>query len=275
MNHPYIPVSPWNRRNLLKALGIGAVGLGLPPALSACGIGTGSSSSADTANGANEVTGAFDWKKAKGATIKHPADPAPVPAELRAAAPGVHRAHRHHGEADLVPEADYFTKLNTELAGGSGAHDVFMTGAYFIWTVRPARMDGGPQPVAEELRRDQRRTTTSRTSTRACAPPPAGTSRPAARWAPAASGPSRGASRPTSSPTTRSTSTRRASSPPRRFDDFIQLAIDLTDRSAEPLRHRVPRLEVVGDDPPRVHDPVHPRGRHGLHGRRLRATPPR
>jgi multiple sugar transport system substrate-binding protein len=37
-------------------------------------------------------------------------------------------------QADLVPEADYFTKLNTELAGGSGSHDVFMTGAYLIWT---------------------------------------------------------------------------------------------------------------------------------------------
>ena len=33
---------------------------------------------------------------------------------------------------DLVPEADYFTKLNTELAGGTGKHDAFMLGAYFI-----------------------------------------------------------------------------------------------------------------------------------------------
>ena len=38
---------------------------------------------------------------------------------------------------DLVPEGAYFTKLNTELAGGSGAHDVFMTGAYFIWQYGP------------------------------------------------------------------------------------------------------------------------------------------
>ena len=33
---------------------------------------------------------------------------------------------------DLVPEVDYFTKLNTELAGGTGKHDAFMLGAYFI-----------------------------------------------------------------------------------------------------------------------------------------------
>jgi multiple sugar transport system substrate-binding protein len=33
---------------------------------------------------------------------------------------------------DLVPEADYFTKLDTELAGGTGKHDAFMLGAYFI-----------------------------------------------------------------------------------------------------------------------------------------------
>ena len=37
-----------------------------------------------------------------------------------------------------MPEADYFTKLNTELAGGSGKHDAFMLGAYFIWQYGPA-----------------------------------------------------------------------------------------------------------------------------------------
>ena len=61
-------------------------------------------------------------------------------------------------KADLVPEADYFTKLNTELAGGTGKHDVFMLGAYFIWQYGPAPgLAGGPETVAGERVRHERR----------------------------------------------------------------------------------------------------------------------
>ena len=39
---------------------------------------------------------------------------------------------------------------------------------------------------------------------------------------------------------------------PDNLDDFIQLAVDLTDRSAEPLRHLHPRVEVMGHHPSRA-----------------------
>jgi multiple sugar transport system substrate-binding protein len=89
------------------------------------------------ANGANAVTGSFDWKKAKWATIKIPQTPHPYQQSF---APLLKEFSDLTGitvQAALVPEADYFTKLNTELAGGSGSHDVFMTGAYLIWTYGP------------------------------------------------------------------------------------------------------------------------------------------
>ena len=49
------------RRDVLKALGLGGLSVATAPLLSAC-VGTGGSTSgADTSNGANAVTGAFDW----------------------------------------------------------------------------------------------------------------------------------------------------------------------------------------------------------------------
>ena len=126
----------WSRRDLLKSLGVAATGLAALPALNACGVGTGGSDS-KSGNGAGDVTGSFDWKKAKGTTIKLLQTPHPYQQSF---APMLKEFTELTGitvRADLVPEADYFTKLNTELAGGSGAHDVFMTGAYFIWTYGP------------------------------------------------------------------------------------------------------------------------------------------
>ena len=65
---------------------------------------------------------------------------APVAGDLRSVVSGIQIV------ADLVPESAYFTKLNTELAGGSGSHDVYMVGAYFIWQY-------GPPGWMEDLRR--------------------------------------------------------------------------------------------------------------------------
>lgn len=136
MSHRNPSGPAWNRRDALKGLGLAAAGLAAAPALAGCGIGTGGSSS-DSGNGANAVTGSFDWKKAKGTTIKILQTPHPYQQSF---APLLKEFTELTGisvQPDLVPEADYYTKLNTELAGGSGTHDVFMTGAYFIWNYGP------------------------------------------------------------------------------------------------------------------------------------------
>lgn len=125
------------RRDVLKALGLGGLSVATAPLLSAC-VGTGGSTSgADTSNGANAVTGAFDWKKAEGETIKILQTPHPYQQSFQPLLAEFTRKTGIRVQTELVPEADYFTKLNTELAGGSGEHDVFMTGAYFIWTYGP------------------------------------------------------------------------------------------------------------------------------------------
>ena len=111
--------------------------------------------------------------------------------------------------ADLVPEADYFTKLNTELAGGTGKHDAFMLGAYFPL---PA---AGPAGWIEDFHPwPQNSSATGLTTTsleghlrRTVYTPPDGISRPATPGQRAGNGRSHGASRTTSSPTTRSIST--------------------------------------------------------------------
>src|SRR4029077_5004128 len=54
-----------SRRNMLAAMGLaGAAAVSLP-VLSACGVG----GKTNAPNGAGEVSGGFDWKKAAGATI--------------------------------------------------------------------------------------------------------------------------------------------------------------------------------------------------------------
>lgn len=127
---------PMARRDLLRAMGLTAAGLASAPILSSCGVGTGGST-AGKENGAAAVTGSFDWKKAKGTTIKILQTPHPYQQSFQPLLKEFTELTGIEVQADLVPEADYFTKLNTELAGGSGTHDVFMTGAYFIWQYGP------------------------------------------------------------------------------------------------------------------------------------------
>ena len=238
-----------SRRNMLAALGVAGAAAASLPVLSACGVG----GKASAPNGADAVSGGFDWKKASGHDHQHPADPAPVPAVVSAAAQGVHRTHRH--QRQRRPGAGGRLLHQAQHRAGGRLRQARRVHARCLLhlAVRSARLDRGSQPVAAEHVRPPTRTTTSRTSSTVCARPPAGTSHSATRWAPAGSGRSRGASRTTSSPTTRGSSTRRASrSCPTDFDDFIQLAVDLTDRSAEPLRHLHPRVEVVGHHPSRA-----------------------
>ena len=131
-----------------------------------------------------------------------------------------------------MPEADYFTKLNTELAGGSGKHDAFMLGAYFIWQYGPAgwiedlnpwlqnSSATGPdydfEDIFEGLRTSTRWdfTTGQPAWHRWAVGDPVGLREQRRRL-------QQGVLRPA----------RASRSRPNRFDDFIQLAIDLTDRS--------------------------------------------
>jgi len=123
------------RRDVLKMLGLGGTALAASPLLSAC-VGTGGGTQAAT-NGANEVSGAFDWKKAQGAKLNILQTPHPYQQSFQPLLKEFGELTGIEVRADLVAEADYFTKLNTELAGRSGTHDVFMTGAYFIWQYGP------------------------------------------------------------------------------------------------------------------------------------------
>ena len=135
-----------SRRNMLTALGLGGVAAA-PPVLSACGVG----GRTNAPNGAGDVSGGFDWKKASGTTINILQTPHPYQKSYQPLFKEFTDLTGINVNADLVPEADYFTKLNTELAGGTGKHDDFMLGAYFIWQYGPAGWIEDLHPVAAEL----------------------------------------------------------------------------------------------------------------------------
>jgi multiple sugar transport system substrate-binding protein len=125
-----------NRRDLLRMLGVGGAAVGASSLLAACGLGTGGGGPA-TDNGAAEVTGGFDWRKAEGTEISVLQTPHPYQVAFQPLFAEFTELTGITVKADLVAEADYFTRLNTELASGAGNYDAFMTGAYFIWTYGP------------------------------------------------------------------------------------------------------------------------------------------
>lgn len=135
MSRTSVPPPSWSRRDILRSVGVAGLGAAAVPLLNACGVG-GDTSTNDGA-GANEVTGGFDWKKASGTKIKILQTPHPYQQSFQPLLKEFTALTGIEVQADLVAEADYFTKLNTELAGRTGAHDVFMTGAYFIWQYGP------------------------------------------------------------------------------------------------------------------------------------------
>src|SRR5258707_9160443 len=118
-----------SRRNMLMALGLGGVAAASVPVLGACGVG----GRTNAPNGADDVSGGFDWKKASGSTINVLQTPHPYQKSYQPLLKEFTQLTGINVNVDLVPEADYFTKLNTELAGGSGKHGAFMPSAYFIW----------------------------------------------------------------------------------------------------------------------------------------------
>ena len=128
-------MSRTSRRDLLRNFGIASLGAASIPLLNACGVG--GDTSANNSSGAGEVTGGFDWKKASGTKLKILQTPHPYQQSFQPLLKDFTALTGIEVQADLVAEADYFTKLNTELAGRTGAHDVFMTGAYFIWQYGP------------------------------------------------------------------------------------------------------------------------------------------
>lgn len=118
---------------MLRAMGLAGVAAASVPILSSCGVG----GAVGAVNGAGEVTGPFDWKAAQGTTLNILQTPHPYQQSFQPLLAEFEQLTGITVNADLVPEADYFTKLNTELAGGTGKHDVFMLGAYFIWQYGP------------------------------------------------------------------------------------------------------------------------------------------
>lgn len=137
MTPQFEPTTPFSRRQLLQGLGIIGAAAAASPLLAACGSTSSAKSTTKAATGANDVTGGFDWKKAKGTKIRILQTPHAYQQTYQPLLKEFTELTGIEVQADLVAEADYFTKLNTELAGKSGRHDVFMTGAYFIWQYGP------------------------------------------------------------------------------------------------------------------------------------------
>lgn len=126
----------WTRRDLLKTFGVAGAAFASAPFLAACGVGSDDSSEGGSAS--DDVSGTFDWKSADGTTLSVLQTPHLYQQSFQPLLAEFSELTGIEVKADLVAEADYFTKLNTELAGGGGNYDVFMTGAYFIWQYAPA-----------------------------------------------------------------------------------------------------------------------------------------
>ena len=127
------PAPGWSRRDLLKAAGLAGLGATVLPSPG------GMRGRRRRAARQRRVAGlrSFDWKAAKGQTVRILQTPHPYQQSFQPLLQEFTTLTGIQVQADLVAEADYFTKLNTELAGRTGAHDVFMTGAYFIWQYGP------------------------------------------------------------------------------------------------------------------------------------------
>ncbi len=256
-----------SRRNMLSAMGLaGAAAVSLP-VLSACGVG----GKASMPNGADAVTGGFDWRKAAGQTINILQTPHPYQLSYQPLLKEFTDLTGITVNVDLVPEADYFTKLNTELAGGSGKHDAFMLGAYFIWQYGPPGWIENLDPWLKNSAATNAEYDFDdifdglRTSTRwdFTLGNPLGTG---GQWAIPW-----GFENNVVAYNKRIFDEKGIKKLPDKLDDFIQLAVDLTDRSENRYGISTRGSKSWATIHPGLHDAVHPRGCGGLHVQRLRA----
>lgn len=124
-----------SRRRLLRMAGAATAAAASAPLLQACGFGGGEGLTGESE--ANNVTGAFDWKKHKGKTVRLLMNKHPYTDALK--------AHREEFEQktgitlaiDEFPESNYFDKLTLELRSQQGNYDAFMLGAYMVWQYGP------------------------------------------------------------------------------------------------------------------------------------------
>ena len=55
---------------------------------------------------------------------------------------------------NILPQAEYWPKLQVDLSSGAGMIDVFMTGPELDWPLRPGRLDRAPRQVSQQPEAD-------------------------------------------------------------------------------------------------------------------------
>lgn len=100
--------------------------------LTGCG-GNGAATSTPSASAAGSAGGEFNWKAYEGSSIEvqmvqHTASSAMVE-KIK----DFEDLTGIHVEYSITPESNYFDKVSTSLASGSGSPDLFMSGAYQLW----------------------------------------------------------------------------------------------------------------------------------------------
>lgn len=119
-----------------RFLAIGAAAAATP-LLTACGAGFGGGKADGDGSAADEVTGPFDWKRAKDRTVKALLNKHPYTDALIADLKAFTEKTGIKVEYDVFPEDNYFDKLTVDLSSGRASYDVFMLGAYMVWQYGP------------------------------------------------------------------------------------------------------------------------------------------
>lgn len=121
-----------------RCLAIGAAtAASATPLLTACGAGFGGDKARNDGSAADDVTGPFDWKRAKGRTVKALLNKHPYTDALIADLKAFTEKTGVRVEYDVFPEDNYFDKLTVDLSSGRASYDVFMLGAYMVWQYGP------------------------------------------------------------------------------------------------------------------------------------------
>jgi multiple sugar transport system substrate-binding protein len=123
-----------DRRRFLGVFGAAAASA---PLLAACGTGFGGGTKSGGGSAAADVTGSFDWKRAKGKTIKALLNKHPYTDALIADLKAFTQLTGIDVKYDVFPEDNYFDKLTVDLSSGRASYDVFMLGAYMVWQYGP------------------------------------------------------------------------------------------------------------------------------------------